>query len=352
MHKLKLVLLLSFSLQFVNAQFNHEPVLPELTGNALLQGLVDNYKTQNTFGLSKARDTLFSAVWGSNDTLRCVYTDFPRYMDPNEDPTQTVFNNGSPDGINTEHSYPRSKGAGSGNAESDMHHLFPTRVDVNGIRASHPFREIPDAQVTSWYYLDEKLNNIPSANIDAYSEYVSGSFEVRESFAGNVARAAFYFYTMYKTEADAADPDFFELQRADLCAWHFQDPVDEKEWQVTHKIASYQDGKVNPFVLDCSLASRTYCENISEACALTQVNDIAVNDLIAIVPNPIASNFKIITADYLQVKRMVLLNLKGQVTKHLAVNQAEYQITNLDPGFYFINVHTNQGDFVLKLVKI
>jgi len=193
MHKTKGLFLLLLSSNFLFAQFDHEPVFPELSGDALLEELVNNYKPASTLSLTKARDTLFAVVWGKNDSLHCVYSDFARYMDPNEDPTQTVFNNGTADGINTEHSYPRSKGAGSGNAESDMHHLYPTRVDLNSARASFPFGEIPDNETTTWYYLDENMSSIPNSNINSYSEHINGRFEVRESFAGNVARAAFYF---------------------------------------------------------------------------------------------------------------------------------------------------------------
>ena len=234
-------------------------------------------------------------------------------MDPEEDPTTTVFNNGTPDGINTEHSYPRSKGADEGNARADMHHLFPTRVDVNGIRASHPFEEIPDEETTNWYYDDINTTMIPNEeSIDLYSEYRNGGFEPRESFKGNIARAAFYFYSIYREEANEADPEFFHVQKEDLCEWHYEDPVDEEEWLNTFKIALYQEGIPNPFVLDCRLA-RLYCTEISAACGLVSNNNPST-DYFAIYPNP-ASNY-IHFDGFTQNGLIEVFNLNGQKLIH------------------------------------
>jgi len=352
MHKTQLLFLCLLNCSFLFAQFDHEPVLPELSGNELLQNLVIDYKPSTTLSLSRARDTLFRVVWGENDSLHCVYTDYARYMDPNEDPTQTVFNNGAANGINTEHSYPRSKGAGSGNAEADMHHLYPTRVDVNSARASFPFGEIPDQQTTTWYFRDDQMSNIPNSGIDNYSEHINGKFEMRESFAGNVARAAFYFYTMYKQEADSADPDFFNIQVEDLCEWHFQDPVDEQEWNVTHKIGPYQDGKVNPFVLDCSLATRTYCDQISDACALVRVDELNVDDFISISPNPVSDNFNLKIAQSLDVQHLSLYNLKGAVVKDFNPKATQFSTIDLESGFFILKIETQLGVFVIRVVKI
>ncbi|MDV7400839.1 endonuclease, partial [Arthrospira platensis SPKY1] len=85
-------------------------------------------------------------------------------------------------------------------------------------------------------------------------------FEPREAVKGAIARAMFYFYTMYREEADAADPDFFRQQVQTLCQWHRQAPPDARELARTRAIARHQDGKPNPFVLDASLAERAFCE--------------------------------------------------------------------------------------------
>ncbi len=243
----------------------HEPVFPNLEGDELLDAVADDYTPSQVLSFSNSRDSLFGQVYQRNDSLSCVYTGWTTYLPPNQDPTQAAFMDG--EGINTEHTWPRAKGADADPARADMHHLHPTRVDVNGDRGNAPFGEISDPATERWYRDDQQQGNIPSNNIDEYSEAIVGQlFEPRESHKGNVARAMFYFYSIYRSEALAADPNFFAAQRSTLCQWHQQDPVDELEWERTWQIADYQ-GTPNPFVLDCTLAGRMYCpEQTSSDC--------------------------------------------------------------------------------------
>ena len=88
---------------------------------------------------------------------------------------------------------PQSRGAENGYAKSDMHHLYPTRVDVNSDRGSFPFAEIDDNRTESWYYLNQTRGSIPSTNIDLYSEKQGSRFEPREDHKGDVARSMFLF---------------------------------------------------------------------------------------------------------------------------------------------------------------
>ena len=260
-------LILSFSC-VLNAQYGQSEILPELNGDELVEALVDEYQAQILFfNYGTSRDTMFRNVYAVNDSLSCVYSGHTLYMNPNADPTTTVYMNGSDDGINTEHTFPQSKGAGFGNARSDMHHLFPTRAKVNEERSNFPFGDIDDEDTDIWFYKNQALFSKPTSNIDAYSEWKWQTFEPREAHKGNVARAMMYFYTMYKNQADNADPVFFSSMVATLCEWHFLDPVDSLEYARTNLIAKWQVYP-NPFVLDCSLASRTYCSLTSEACAL------------------------------------------------------------------------------------
>ncbi|MDA3871389.1 MAG: endonuclease, partial [Candidatus Marinimicrobia bacterium] len=141
---------------------------------------------------------------------------------------------------------------------SDMHFLFPSVQTVNASRGNDPFADIEDSQTDKWYRLGETLTSIPTSNIDEYSEKDNTGdeyFEPRESVKGNIARANFYFYTIYN---DAADEHFWNIQKETLLRWHYQDPVDQAEYDRTDAIALYQDDKQNPFVLDSTLARRMW----------------------------------------------------------------------------------------------
>ena len=71
----------------------------------------------------------------------------------------------------------------------------------------------------------------------------------------------FYFYAMY---SEIADDDFWEIQKETLLNWHYYDAVNTTETTRTWKIAEYQDGLPNPFLLDSTLARRIWFEGDGE----------------------------------------------------------------------------------------
>ncbi len=357
----KILLAFSFlfvSLQLVNAQY-HSPVLPGMSGQTLLNGLVGTYKPNNILDYDDARDTMFANIYSHNDSLTCVYSGHTIYLDPSQDPTTAAFMGGGTNGINTEHTWPQAFGASNGNAKSNIYHLFPTRIEVNGDRGNSPFTEIVDSQVDEWYYLNQSQSFMPSPSvIDLYSERDGNTFEPREDHKGDVARAMFYFYTMYKAEADNADPNFFETQRSTLCDWHIQDPVNEKEWQRNLKIASYQEGKYNPFILDCTLPERCYCEDQNIMCVPTAVGTNEVENLPFVLeqnfPNPFSEltyvNYHL---DESFEVRLVIHNMLGQTVKVLLNERqgaGEHQLTidvreaRLVPGVYTYRLEITDGN--------
>jgi hypothetical protein len=261
-----------------------QPIFPGLSGDDLLQALQGSYTPATVLEYNPARDSLYTSIDNVNDTVYGIYTTHGIYLPPGEAPRNWLYRAGDPNGpggvpdaINAEHSYPQSKGATKGtNGHSDMHHLFPSRLAVNEDRGSLPFGEIEDVDTDVWYYKNQELGSIPATNMDAYSEGDVLSFEPRESVKGNIARAIFYFYTIYRQNAENADPDFFDLQRADLCQWHMLDPADGQELDRSSAIAAYQSGVENPFIQDCSLAKRLYCPELGDSCGMVGLYDEAL----------------------------------------------------------------------------
>jgi len=278
-----LTLLFSCSL---SGQF-YIPVFPNQNGDELLQNLVEEYKPISVLSLDAAKDIIYSEIYNLNDSVSGVYTNHTLFLPKNVDPSTYLHMDDSPHGINVEHTYPKSKGSENGNAEKDMHHLFPTRSGVNSSRKNLPFGEILDSETETWYYLNFSTSLIPSENKENYSERGGGLFEPQESHKGNVARAIMYFYTMYIQEANEKDSTFFETQRSTLCNWHQEDPVDSLEWQRTFNIAQYQSGKSNPFVLDSTLAERSYCGLSGTKRVISNIDNFKV------YPNPNHGTLKV-----------------------------------------------------------
>ncbi len=246
------------------AQPDQTVLFPGQTGAKLRASLVADYKPASVLGEAAGKDRMYDTVWNveveGTEGVIGVYTGFfvPFDCMPSCDPSQDVFNQGNENtqGINQEHLWPRAEGAGSGNAERDLHHLAPTFVRANSDRGNLPFADVPDAQANDWYLNNTITSAVPTAGIDAYSERDrNAAFEPREDFKGNVARAMFYFYTMYEAQADDG---FFEDQREALRAWHEADAVDQAEYDRTFVIAGFQSDRPNPFVLDSTLVRRAF----------------------------------------------------------------------------------------------
>ena len=338
-----------FGLGQLSAQYDHQEVLKDLEGDELFDAIIENFKPENVLAFGPARDTLFALIDSKNNVLECVYTGHTVILDPNEDPTISAFQDGSSEGINTEHTFPQSKGASEGNARSDMHHLFPTRSPVNSARSNKPFQDIPDTETNNWYYLADAMSTIPTSDIDSYSEDGSNAFEPRESHKGNVARAMFYFYTMYRDEANTASATYFESQRETLCRWHWQDPVDEVEWNRNKLIAVYQSGKDNPIVLDCSVAARLYCPEIDNACALVDTEEIIIASP-KVFPNPSNNQYQI---DWLDKYNILLSDSQGNILMNADVNgNTTIDVPSL-PGIYYLHLNNGNGvGHTMKLVKL
>ena len=184
--------------------------------------------------------------------------------------------------MNCEHLWPQSLYEGSSPMKSDMHALRPCKDNVNSSRGNKPYNEINDFLTDTWFWLAYESSSIPTNNINEYSENNTNYFEPREEIKGDIARAMFYFYTIYQ---DVADENFFDLQKEVLYQWHNEDPTDNLEIVRTLSIANYQNDIPNPFIIDNSLIYRIYFyeEEVDNLGDITQDGVINVVDVILMV---------------------------------------------------------------------
>jgi len=231
-----------------------------LTDSLLINYLQSNYYPTNSKNYDTARDFMYGSIDVQNDSVRCVYTGLLAFSDGT---TRTPTSDGGLS-FNTEHSWPQSFYDSNEPMRGDIHHLFPVWSSVNSSRNNNPFAEIPDELTTSWWYWENgtSVSEIPSENKDAYSEYYNNLFEPREDHKGNLARAMFYFWTMYYDNAYVVADDndnqaFFDGMKSTLYSWHILDPVDANE--VSRSLAAEGvQGNRNPFIHDTTLVRRAY----------------------------------------------------------------------------------------------
>ena len=232
--------------------FGQDVIGDGLYEDELIDFLQENYKTSTTLGYTDARDTMYLNIDRIDGQVKGIYTNYAVDLPATGvDPSTYLYENG----INCEHIWPRSMYEGEEPMKSDMHALRPCKDNVNSARGNKAFNEVIDPEATTWYWQDIGTSNIPSSNIDEYSENHGTYFEPREDRKGDIARTMFYFYTIY---LDVSDEYFFAIQKEILKTWHDQDPANEEEVTRTWQIAEYQEDKPNPFVLDETLVERAY----------------------------------------------------------------------------------------------
>ncbi|MGD7007209.1 endonuclease [Metabacillus sp. 84] len=190
------------------------------------------------------RELSYDAVW---DALRNTDED---PANPNNvlllytGRSQSKFaNGGNVNDWNREHVWAKSHGdfGTSMGPGTDIHHLRPTDVSVNGSRGNLDF------------------DNGGSQHSEAPGNYFdSDSWEPRDEVKGDVARMIFYMAVRY--EGDSGEPDLelndyvnngsapYMGKKSVLLQWHQQDPVSSWERNRNDVIYSDYQNNRNPFI--------------------------------------------------------------------------------------------------------
>ncbi len=319
-----------------------QTIEPDKFGTELITALQQNYTPTTPLGYGPARDILYSQIDNIGQDLSGIYTGFTVTLDPNEDPSQSAFQNGA--GLNAEHVYPQSLGAASEPQRGDLHNIFPCKVNVNEARGNCKYNDIEDSDTETWFYLGMQSNNIPTVNIDDYSEKDEEdcAFEPREAVKGDIARAIFYFYTIYQTVANSADPSFFHDQKAKLLEWHINDPVDTKEEERNIAISNNQ-GNLNPFIVDETLVERAYFPTNSIS-KLEKENWVTISA--TIVQNELTVFSKKDNGEILIFDTTGKLILKKSLN-----NDTQIDLGTLSNGGYILQVRAEDSVKVFRIFK-
>lgn len=334
--KLICFLLMFFILQII---FGQEIIFPGMNGDSLQKELVRYYPPNNIDDYDQSRYKLYHDVFKNQDSLECFCTGFKIRVDRQVN----ILSWTAKFGIQTEHLYPRSKGAEKLPALADLHHLVPVKATVNTLRKNAPYKEIDDRKTMYWLIGDKVFLVPDKSKIDENSEYVTGGFEPRESKKGDVARSIFYFYTLYQKQADKSDNRFFASMLDDLCRWHRKDKVDSVEWKKTMAIGRNQ-GNVNPFLVDATLAERCFCADVITESVKTYNMEL--------YPNPTKGLLYISIPEY---SGQIIMTIKSDAGKLISTHYLMYSglITwRLTPGIYDIELKLESGQVVGRRVLV
>ena len=260
------------------------------------------------------------------------------------------YNNGQ--GWNREHVWAKSHGdfGTAMGAGTDVHHLRPSDIQVNGDRGNLDFDNS-----------DNPYPGIPGCFYD------SNSWEPRDEVKGDVARMIFYMATRYEGENGELDlvvvdevntfPNPEHGKLSTLLEWNLQDLPDDFEENRNNKIYDNWQGNRNPFIDHPEFADLIW-ENTSVE------NEYLFKDKYALsnYPNPLTKqntgtqiNFNI--PNNIHNVSIDIYNIKGQIIKHLipatnnqSVNWAGTDKNNKEvkSGIYFINLKIDNKNIVAK----
>lgn len=318
----KSLLFLLWVLVYMPLAAQSDQIAPTLTKTELISYLQSNYSVTNELSYNVARDRMFEEIDGKSGVISCVYTGYSIEFTDRQDAQGSQ----AASDFNTEHSWPQSFFDSDLPMRSDIHHLYPTRVDVNGARNNFSFDEIPDDLTDTWFWQNSNQTSIPSENIDEYSELDGNRFEPREDHKGNLARAMFYFWTIYQNNSsittDNTDNEaFFNGMKDVLLTWHDLDPVDDAE--VSRSLGAEQaQGNRNPFIHDTTLVRRAYFDGV------VVEPDTIPNPLIGEIDNIGATSFDVIYSKEGTSKTVLFSydsNLTTKDTSGNAFNLTDYE---------------------------
>jgi Endonuclease I len=306
-HKFLILTLFSFLTSSLTLH-SQEIIFPGLHGDSLITEIRKYYTPKTVIPYDQARTKLYNEIFLQNDSLECFYSGCKISV-----PSGTnILSWTAKYGIQTEHLYPRSLGAAAMPALGDLHHLVPSKSNINTMRKNAPFSDIPDDNTKYWLLGDKVFTRPDHKLIDQYSESTSNTFEPRESKKGDIARAIFYFYAIYGATLSKKSKTFFTSMLPDICRWHRTDNVDSTEILRSLAIARIQSN-VNPFIFDPSLVERCFCKTHTDIPPKTHV--------VNIYPNPSKGLFYIEIVDY---KGPVIMKLSNQAGKPLETHHLMY----------------------------
>ncbi len=168
-------------------------------------------------------------------------------------------------------------------------------------------------------------------------------FEPRESIKGDIARALFYFFSIYGTTVSKKSRSFFTSMLPDICRWHRKDKVDSTEIFRSLAIARIQSN-INPFIFDPSLVERCFCKTHSDIPPKIHI--------VNIFPNPSKGLFYIEIKDYIGPVIMKISNQSGKLLETHHLMYTGLMSWRLGLGIWKVTFITDQNLEVSTIVVV
>ncbi len=338
--KYKILISISSLILFLTLTLHSQEIIfPGLQGDTLISEIRKYYTPKTVLPYDQARTKLYNEIFLENDSLECFYSG---YKIPVPSGTNILAWTAKY-GIQTEHLFPRSLGAATMPALGDLHHLVPSKANINTMRKNAPFNDIPDDKTKYWLLYDKVFTRPDQKLIDHYSESTSNVFEPRESKKGDISRSLFYFYAIYEGKLSKKSRSFFTSMLPYICRWHRNDKVDPTEYDRTMAIGRIQSN-INPFVIDPTLAERCFCKAHTELPPKIHI--------VNIFPNPSKGLFYIEIEDYKGPVIMKISTASGKLLETHHLMYSGLMTWRLRKGIFEVETRLDNGQILMKKVLV
>ena len=139
---------------------------------------------------------------------------------------------------------------------------------------------------------------------------------------------------------------------ADSEVLHYEIYRDSRFMGTTEDLAYTDETAIGTFIYVYSVRPiYEDCNGLMSSITVENVDNVYENNAIkaSIYPNPSQNDFNIVCDN---MTRVTVYNVMGSVITDAQVNDSRYTISDLESGVYFINIETNNGNVVRKVVKL
>jgi hypothetical protein len=129
-----------------------------------------------------------------------------------------------------------------------------------------------------------------------------------------------------------------------LVKWHTDDPVSPKELAINNEIYNHQSNR-NPYIDHPEYAGMIWNSFLG-------TNSFVLENSISIYPNP-TNNHTITIESLNNLDEIQLITINGQILREIknpVLQNKTFTIDNLQQGFYFLKISSNQQQIIKKIL--
>lgn len=326
-----------------------------------LYNIIDNHNDRGYPGLYTTYQASDVDSFYENDgSLLDMYSENPNGIDPyvyqiNSSAQRCGTYSVEGDCYNREHVIPQYFFNSDSPMLSDAHSVTPTDGKVNGLRNNFPHGKAVATGGSTTLNLSRLAAGINSGYAAGYSGTV---FEVLDAFKGDFARIYFYFATRYENLINtwgntypmfdgSTDVVFTPTFKNILLQWNLDDPVSPREVTRNNAIYARQNNR-NPYI-----DNNSYVQSIwGLAPSQLNVSDFEANAQLNIYPNP-TNDSRININSNVAIDEIEIITINGQILQMIKKPIFEnntYTLDNLNQGFYFLKLTSNNQTLTKKII--